>query len=87
MDHSFSLTKFSPTIEVILKYSHQIYDNINLEPRCSKGRTPLHYLYETRSKKYVEQFLKAAKEEYNIEFDLNAQDKDGLTPPQMSCLD
>ena len=74
----FSLTKFSSTIEVILKYSHHL--NIDLEPRCNKGRTPLHYLYQTRSKKYVEAFLKAAKEEYNIEFDLNVQDKDGLTP-------
>ena len=78
----FSLTNFSPLIEVILKYSKD--GNIDLEPRCNMGRTPLHYLYQTRSKNNVDQFLRAAKEEYNIEFDLNARDSDGLTPPEMS---
>ena len=38
-------------------------------------------------KNYEKLKLLFFKEEYNIEFDLNARDKDGLTPPQMSCLD
>jgi len=80
----FSLTKFSSVIEILLKYSKD--GNIDLEPRCNKERTPLHYLYQTRSKEYVDQFLKAAKEEYNIEFNLDARDINGITPPEMSAL-
>ena len=38
-------------------------------------------------KNYEKLKLLFFKEEYNIEFDLNVQDKDGLTPPQMSCHD
>ena len=55
-----------------------------MEARCNKGRTPLHYLFETRNEADVERFLKIAKEKYNIEFDLDARDNDGLTPRQMT---
>ena len=81
-DSDYPNTKDRNCIWVILKYSKDA--KIDLEARCSKGKTPLHYLYETRSEKYVDQFLKAAKEDYNIEFDLHAKDNDGLTPHQMT---
>ena len=73
---------------MILKYSNDA--KIDLEARDNQGRTPLHYLFRSipeddieRSKETIELFLKAAKEKYNIEFDLTARDKDGLTPPQI----
>ena len=77
----FTLYKFSPVAEVILKYIKKL--DIDLEARDKQGKTPLHVLYQTRSKENVEKFLLAAKKEYNIEFDLKAKDNDGLTPPEM----
>ena len=70
------------SVEVILKYSKEA--KLDLEARCNKGKTPLHYLFETRNEVDVERFLKTAKEKYNIEFDLDARDNDGLTPRQMT---
>ena len=86
------------SVEVILKYSKEA--KLDLEARCNKGKTPLHYLLETRNEADVElkiphyshflwitktlRFLKTAKEKYNIEFDLDARDNDGLTPRQMT---
>ena len=77
----FTIYKFSPVAEVILKYTKDL--RIDLEVRDKQGRTPLHILYQTRSKENIAKFLEAAKEVYDIEFDLEAKDEDGLTPPQM----
>ena len=68
---------------MILKYSKDA--KIDFEARDNKGRTPLHDLFQSFPKKTVEHFLKSAKDKYNIEFDLTAKDKSGLTPPQMKC--
>ena len=56
---------------------------IDFEVKDHEGRTPMHYLYQSWPKTTVEEFLKAAKEEYNIEFDLTVKDCNGLAPPQM----
>ena len=80
--NEFTLNKFSPLLEVILKYQREA--NLDLEARDSHGRTPMHYLYLTKPKNMVEQFLQVAKNEYNIDFDLTAQDDEGDTPPDMS---
>ena len=69
-------------IEVILKYSKDL--RIDFEAKDKEGITPLHYLYWSRAKEDVELFLKAAKEEYGIEFDMNAKTHKGFTPSQMS---
>ena len=74
----FTLTKFSPTIEVILKFTKEL--DIDLEATDDKGRTPLHYLARARSESLVKQFLEAARNEYGIELNVNAMDHDGKTP-------
>lgn len=76
-------TLVSPLVEVILRHHKDV--KIDLEARDKKGRTPMHYLYAARCKKDVDQFLKDAKDEYSIEFELTAKNKDGLTPPQIKC--
>ena len=68
--HSFSLKKFCPLIEVILKYTKDL--GIDLEARNNQERTPLHYLYATRCKENVTKFIEVAKRVYNIEFNLHA---------------
>ena len=78
----FTLNEFSSLVELILKYQKEA--NIDLEIRDNDGQTPLHLLYQTRSKKNVEQFLKLAKNEYNIEFDVNAKDHKGNVPADLS---
>ena len=45
-----------------------------------EGRTPLHYLARARSESLAKQILDAARNEYGIEFNLNALDHDGKTP-------
>merc|ERR1712241_1633442 len=45
----------SKIIDVILKYSKEA--KINLEARCSKGKTPLHYLFETKNEVNVAALL------------------------------
>ena len=78
----FTLTKFSAMIELVLKYAKDL--SFDLEARDNKGRTPLHYLFRSKPKKEVLQFLKLAKNEYNIDFDLKATDHKGKTPIEMS---
>ena len=78
----FTLKKFDATVEVFLKYAK--YLCIDFEATDDKGRTPLHYMYQTRSKEEVAQFLESAKKEYNLEFNINALDHDGKTPIQLS---
>ena len=78
----FTLKEFSPVIEIILNYTKEL--SIDLEAKNSDGRTPLHYLYQTRSKANVTQFLEAVKNEYNIQFNLNVTDNEGFTPQQLS---
>ena len=65
----FTLHKFSPVLDVILKYAKEL--DIDLEVRDGEGQTPLDYMYARRSKEQVKQFLDAAKKEYNIEFEFN----------------
>ena len=76
----FSLRKFSATIEVILKYVQDL--GIDLNAIDNVGKTPLHYLYSTRNKSLVSQFLEAAQNEYGITFDVNIADRYGRTPIQ-----
>ena len=80
----FTLKKFSPIIAVILKYSKDL--NINLNIKDDKGRTPLHYMFQVRSRKEVKKFLRHVKNEHNIEFDLDSTDQNGKTPIQMSPI-
>ena len=82
MTPPFTLNKFSPTIEVILKYAKEFA--IDFEVRDRRGRTPIHYSFKHNSKEQVEWFLEVAKNEYDIEFNLNVQDLFGRTPQEMS---
>ena len=51
--------------------------------RDYKGRTPLHYLYAScDSSGEAEDFVEEAKNDYNIEFNVNAVDCNGRTPIQ-----
>ena len=78
----FTLKKFDARVEVFLKYAKRL--RIDFEATDRRGRTPLHYMYQARSKKEVAQFLEAAKKEHNLEFNINALDHDGKTPIQLS---
>ena len=80
----FTLNKFSPTIKVILKYAKEFA--IDFEVKDSRGRTPIHYLFAFKhnSKEQVEWFLEVAKNEYDIEFNLNVKDLLGRTPQELS---
>ena len=83
MTPPFTLNKFSPTIEVILKYAKEFA--IDFEVKDSRGRTPIHYVFDSKQpKEHVEWFLEAAKNEYDIEFNLNVQDLHGRTPQELS---
>ena len=74
----FTVARLSPTIEVILKFTKEL--EIDLEATDDQGQTPLHYLARGESERLVEQFLEAAKNEYGIEFNVNAMDNNGKTP-------
>ena len=76
----FTLNKFSATIEVILKYVKIL--GIDLNAIDYEGKTPLHFLYSSRKKSLVSQFLEAAENEYGITFDVNIVDRYGRTPIQ-----
>ena len=76
----FTLNKFSATIEVILKYVKIL--GIDLNAIDYEGKTPLHFLYSSRKKHLVSQFLEAAENEYGISFDVNIVDRYGRTPIQ-----
>ena len=76
----FTLNKFSATIEVILKYVKIL--GIDLNAIDYEGKTPLHFLYSSRKKHLVSQFLEAAQNEYGISFDVNIVDRYGRTPIQ-----
>ena len=78
----FTIKKFSPMIEVFLKYAKDLH--IDFEATDNKGKTPLHYLYQVRSKELVDQFLVAAKNEYDIDFNLDAIDNDGKKPVELA---
>jgi len=76
----FVLSKFSATIEVILKHVKLL--SIDLNAIDNDGKTPLHYLYSSRKQSLVSQFLEAAQNEYGISFDCNIVDRHGRTPIQ-----
>ena len=78
----FTIKKFNAKVEVFLKYAK--HSCIDFEVADKKGRTPLHYMYQARSRSEVAQFLDAAKKEYNVVFNINALDHDGKTPVQLS---
>ena len=82
MTPPFTLHKFSTTVEVILKHAKEL--EIDLEATEWQGRTPLHYLYETKPKEHVEWFLEFAKKDFGIEFNVNAWDHKGKTPKQLA---
>ena len=86
MTPPFTLNKFSPTIEVILKYAKEFA--IDFEVKDRRGRTPIHYVFASKHKpkKQVEWFLEMAKNEYDIEFNLNVRDLLGRTPQELSDL-
>ena len=86
MTPPFTLNQFSPTIEVILKYAKEFA--IDFEVKDRRGRTPIHYVFASKHKpkKQVEWFLEVAKNEYDIEFNLNVRDLLGRTPQELSDL-
>ena len=78
--HPYTIEKFSPTIDVIFKHREEA--GIDLEATDNSGRTPLHYLCSSRCEEYVRHFIDTAKEEYGLQFNLDAKDNDGRTPFQ-----
>ena len=81
----FTLKKFSPMVEVFMKYAQDL--SINFEATDDQGRTPLHYMFQARRKSEVLAFIEVAKHDYNIEFDLKVKDHTGLTPIELSKSD
>ena len=69
-------------LEVFLKYAKDL--SMDLEAKDGMGRTPMHYMFQSRLKQEVLQFIEVARNEYSIEFDLNVTDHEGKTPIQMS---
>ena len=63
----FTIRKFSPIIEVILRYSKDL--GINFEVIDDEGKTAMDYLYQARSAGLVKQFLECARNEFGIELD------------------
>merc|ERR1712062_807482 len=72
----------APTMDLMLKYAKDL--GIDLEATDDKGMTPLHYLYEENHHENVRSFLKLVKEKYKIEFNHEATNEDGKTPPELS---
>ena len=66
---------------VLLKYAKEV--GIDLEKTDVYRRTPLHHLCESWTKLQVGEFLKMAKENYGIEFNLKVKDKDGKNPMEL----
>ena len=57
---------------------------IDLEAKDNKGKTPLHYLYEScDSSEEARYFLQVAKNNYNVELNVDAVDYKGRTPIQL----
>ena len=65
MEPPFTLRKFSPTIEIILKYAEDL--DIDLNVVDDFGRTPLYYLDRERDEECVRQFLDVVRNEFDIE--------------------
>ena len=67
-------------LKLVLKYAKDV--GIDLEARDNRGRTPLHHMCASKynEKEAIEMFLKMAKKEFGIEFNLEATDEDGKTP-------
>ena len=62
----------------VLKYAKEV--GIDFEMRDNRGRTPMHYMCKDSTKRDVYRFLIIAKQQYEIEFNLEATDEDGKTP-------
>ena len=62
----------------ILKYAKEV--GIDFEARDNKGRTPIHYVCDYNLKSHFDRFHRSVKEQYGIEFNLEAIDEDGKRP-------
>ena len=62
----------------ILKYAKEV--GIDFEARDNRGRTPIHYVCDYNLKSHFDRFHRSVKEQYGIEFNLEAIDEDGLRP-------
>ena len=65
MEPPFTLRKFSPTIEIILKYAEDLDIDLNIVDDFEK--TPLCYLDRERDEECVRQFLEVVRNEFDIE--------------------
>ena len=67
--------------KICLKYGTELPLNFNAINNL--GDTPLHIMFNKRPHEDVENFIKVAKDDFNIEFDLTVKNKDGLTPSEV----
>ena len=80
MDNSEDYS-INPSLSVMLKYAKRV--GIDIEKTDNEGCTPLHTLCSSWPKQKVGRILKEAKENYGIEFNLNAIDDNGKTPMEL----
>ena len=62
------LKEFCGASWLILKYAKELGIDFNISD--NNGWNPLHIMFRTRCYDHVTQFIKAAKDEFDIEFDL-----------------
>ena len=83
-DRVFTIAKFSPVTDLVLRYSKELgIPRTAFELQDNDGRTPLHLMYMTRCNVQTKQFLQEVVKEYGIEFNTEALDNDGKTPRQL----
>ena len=80
-ENSFELATFFPVIEVIFKFSTRLDFDFNATD--DGGNTPMHLMHHHTHHEIVVKFLSEAKKKYNIEFDLNITNNEGLKPPNV----
>ena len=87
-----TLKELCPKVDVFLKYSKKL--GIDLAATDNEGRTPFHLLcrsiglgsHASRRVGVIGHFLRLAKEEYGVEFNLVATDNNGKTPLELFRL-
>ena len=67
---------------LILKYAKDL--GIDFTIPDENGWAPIHILFRTKCYNHANQFIKLAKEEFDIEFDLKATDVNGKTPEDLA---